>query len=110
MLPFILQLKSEANLTARSAAAATEYRKIETKGANWDELGWICVPLVVEQFGAWGQIVTELFSKLASHPFKPAACTKSSALSNLYKKLNPALVCSNGRAFHACYESSDIIH
>ena len=29
-------------------------------------LGWICVPIVLESYGAWKQIATDFVSKLAS--------------------------------------------
>ena len=46
---------SSASHTARSAVAIKEW-KIQSNGLIYDELGLICAPLVVETFGAWGQI------------------------------------------------------
>jgi hypothetical protein len=31
------------------------------------ELGWTCIPLVVESYGAWGREAVQAFSRLASH-------------------------------------------
>ena len=53
----------EAGHTASSAAGATEQRKIEENSGICDELGWSCVPLVVESFGAWGQIALKTLSR-----------------------------------------------
>ena len=35
------------------AARATEQRKHEANDTKWKELGWVCVPMVVEAY-AWG--------------------------------------------------------
>ena len=56
----------EAGLAACQAARATEQRKHEENDAKCQELGWVCVPMVVEAYGAWGTEATESFSLLAS--------------------------------------------
>lgn len=40
---------------------AGEQRKLETNSSIREELGWTCVPIVVESYGAWGQIATDVF-------------------------------------------------
>ena len=45
---------------------ATEQRKHEENDAKCKELGCVCVPMVVEAYGAWGTEAMESFSLLAS--------------------------------------------
>ena len=56
----------EAGFGAGQAARATEERKHEENDAKCKELGWVCVPMVVEAYGAWGTEAMESFSLLAS--------------------------------------------
>ena len=42
----------EAGVSAGSAALATEGRKHRANDVKCKELGWLCVPLVVETYGA----------------------------------------------------------
>ena len=53
-------------LTAGAAARATELRKHEANDGKCRELGWVCVPMVVEAYGAWGAEAMESLSCLAS--------------------------------------------
>ena len=57
---------SEAGVTAGAAAQATELRKHEANDVKCSELGWLCIPLVVESYGAGGKEAMESFSSLAS--------------------------------------------
>ena len=41
--------------------------KLLTNGPKCEELGWSCIPLVVETFGNWGKEAHLNFSMLASH-------------------------------------------
>ncbi|KAL5487257.1 hypothetical protein EMCRGX_G019836 [Ephydatia muelleri] len=50
----------EAGVSTGSAALATEGRKHRANDA-----GWLCVPLVAETYGAWGNEDVEAFSQLA---------------------------------------------
>ena len=45
---------AEAGFTGGSAAASAEVRKHIENDPKCEELGWICVPLAVEAYGAWG--------------------------------------------------------
>ena len=56
----------EAGVSAGSAALATEGRKHRANDAKCGELGWLCVPLIAEIYGAWGIEAIEAFSHLAS--------------------------------------------
>ena len=48
----------EARVSAGYAALAAEERKHVANDAKCHELGWICVPLVTESYGAWGSEAT----------------------------------------------------
>ena len=63
--PLNPSLLSEAGLTAGSAAVAAELRKHSAYDAKCSELGWTCIPLVVESYGAWGREAVQAFSRLA---------------------------------------------
>ena len=45
---------------------ATEDGKHRANDAKCGELSWLCVPLVAETYGAWGNKAMEAFSQLAS--------------------------------------------
>ena len=65
---------------------------------NVSDLGWVCIPLVVESYGALGKEALEAFfmlaSRLATSSFRP----KSMVLSELYGRLNLHLVRANVRS------------
>ena len=73
-------LLSEAGLTAGSAAIAAELRKHSANDAKCSELGWTCIPLVVESYGA------EKLSKLSQDLLHTLP---------LYGRLNLTLVRAN---------------
>ena len=52
-------------MTTGAAARITEQRKHCSNDAKCDELAWVCVPLVVESYGAWGKKDLESISQLA---------------------------------------------
>eukprot|EP00731_Ephydatia_muelleri_P033457 Em0030g14a len=56
-----------AGRTAGSAAVAAELRKHSANDAKCSELGWTCIPLVAESYGAWGSEAVQAFSRLASY-------------------------------------------
>ena len=88
----------EAGVSAGSAARATEDRKHKANDAKCDELGWLCVPLVTETYGAWGKEATEAFSQLASRIATLTCRPKSVVLSDIYGRLNLHLVRANATA------------
>ena len=56
-----------AGSASRGALVLAEERKHVANDVKCHELGWICVPLVTESYGAWGSSeVVEAFSQLAS--------------------------------------------
>eukprot|EP00731_Ephydatia_muelleri_P014995 Em0008g715a len=88
----------EAGLAAGQAARATEQRKHDENDAKCKELGWICVPMVVEAYGAWGTEAMESFSLLASHLATSSNRAKAEVLAALYGRLNLNLVRANATA------------
>ena len=66
--------------------------------AKCSDLGWVCIPLVVESYGAWGKEALEAFSMLASRLATSSSRPKSMVLSELYGRLNLHLVRANVRA------------
>ena len=96
------QVCKELNLMApnyfyKSSAVpkATEQRKHDAK---YKELGWICVPMMVEAYGAWGTEAKESFSLLVSPLATSSNRAKAEVLAALYGRLNLNLVRANATA------------
>ena len=53
--PLNANIFKEAGMTAGAAAQAAEVRKHTANGQRCTDLGWSCVPLAVELYGAWGR-------------------------------------------------------
>ena len=53
---------------SRAAARSIEQRKHKANDAKCKELGWVCVSMVMEVYGAWGAEAMESLSRLAYHP------------------------------------------
>ena len=100
---------SEAGVTAGAAAQATELRKHEANDVKCSELGWLCIPLVAESYGAWGKEAMESFSSLASRLAITSSRPKSAVLSELYGRLNLNLVRANVRAIMSRYCPQDYL-
>ena len=64
--PLHPQTLLEAGVTATAAALTTEARKHEENNPKCAELGWVCIPVVAESYGAWGKEAMQLFSTIAS--------------------------------------------
>ena len=60
----------EARVSSGSAALASEGRKHRANDAKCKELGWLCVPLVAETYGAWGNEAVEA-SRLVTLTCRP---------------------------------------
>eukprot|EP00731_Ephydatia_muelleri_P004695 Em0002g871a len=78
----------EAGVSAGSAAQATETRKHMANDAKCNELGWLCVPLVVETYRAWEKEGMDAFSQLASRLATHTCRLKSAVTFELYSRLN----------------------
>ena len=85
----------EAGLAAGQVA---EQRKHDENDAKCKELGWICVPMVVEAYGAWGTEAMESFSLLGSRLATSSNRAKAEVLAALYGRLNLNLVRANATA------------
>ena len=53
-------------MTAGAAAQAAEVRKHTANGQRCTNLGWSCIPLAVESYGAWGREAQMCFTLLAT--------------------------------------------
>ena len=82
-------------MSARSSALTTEGR---ANDAKCKELRWLCVPLVAETYGAWGNEAVEAFSQLASRLATLTYRPKSAVLRDIYGRLNLHLVRANATA------------
>ena len=78
----------EVGVLAKSAAQVTEARKHLANDPKCSELGCVCVPMVAESYGAWGEeasaIITSIASRLATSTGKP----KLVVLNDIYGRLN----------------------
>ena len=85
----------EAVMSSGVAARAAEKRKHLQNDAKCKQLGWRCIPLVVETYGAWGAEAIEVFSTVASRLAVRTNSTKPRALATLYGHLSMILVRAN---------------
>ena len=99
--PLKSNILSEASVVAGAAARQTEERKHTCNDTICSEMGWKCVPLVVETFGAWGRTAGQFFGELASRLAALSHSSKTPMLNNIYGRLSLILVRANARAFNA---------
>ncbi|KAL5497160.1 hypothetical protein EMCRGX_G013584 [Ephydatia muelleri] len=99
--PLKSNILSEAGVVAGAAARQTEERKHTCNDTICSELGWKCVPLVVETFGAWGRTAGQFFGELASRLAAQSHSSKTTMLNNIYGRLSLILFLANARAFNA---------
>ena len=92
------QVFQEACVTAGSAALATQVRKHRVNDERCRELGWVCIPLVVETYGCWGSEAIQALSRLATRLSTRQGCPKSHVCNELFGRLSLALVRANSRA------------
>ena len=85
----------EASETTGAAARTTEQRKHCSNDAKCDELAWVCVPLVVESYGAWGKEALESISQLAARLATCSSKAKSVILTELYGCLHESPPCAS---------------
>eukprot|EP00731_Ephydatia_muelleri_P013640 Em0007g950a len=85
----------EACVTAGSAALAAQIRKHRVNDERCRDLGWACIPLVVETYGCWGiQALSRLVTRLSTRQGRP----KSLMSNEIFGRLSLALVRVNSRA------------
>ena len=99
--PLNPQTLLEAGVTATGAALTTEERKHDEDDPKCSELGWVCIPVVAESYGAWGREATLLFSTIASRIATLSNKPKSVTLSDIYGRLNLQLVRANATSILA---------
>eukprot|EP00731_Ephydatia_muelleri_P033487 Em0030g44a len=83
---------SEAGVSSGAAAHASEIRKHNSNDAKCGELGWVCIPLVVETYSAWGQEAVKSFAQLASRLAIVCSKPKSVVINDLYGRLNTCII------------------
>ena len=86
------------SVTTGVAALTTELRKHSSNDTKCKELDWVCVPFVVESYGAWEKEALESISQLASRLATCSSKAKSVVLTKLYGRLNLHLVRANAIA------------
>ena len=86
--PLNADILKEAGMTASAAAQAAEVRKHTANGQRCTNLGWSCVPLAVESYGAWGREAQMCFTLLATRLAIHTTSSKSKMIFNLYSRLN----------------------
>ena len=77
------------------------HNKLSNNKANTGkcaDLGWICVPVVAESYGAWGLTARDFFSKLGSPLATSLGKSKSVVIHELYGRLSMNLVRANATA------------
>ena len=82
----------EVGVSSGAAAEASEIRKHNSNDGKCGELGWVCIPLVVETYGVWGQEAVKSFAQLASRLAITCSKPKSVITHDLYGRLNTCLV------------------
>ncbi|KAL5489052.1 hypothetical protein EMCRGX_G018098 [Ephydatia muelleri] len=99
--PLNPQTLLEAGVTATAAALTTEERKHDENDPKCSELGWVCIPVVAESYGAWGREATLLFSTIASRIATLSNKPKSVTLIDIYGRLNLQLLRANATSILA---------
>ena len=79
-------------------AKAAEHRKHTENDPKCAELGWRCVPLAVENYGAWGPEALRAFSQVASRLAIRGNTPKSKVEAELFGRLSLLLIRSNARS------------
>ena len=80
------------------SAKAAEHRKHDENDPKGAELGWRCVPLAVENYGAWGPEALKAFLQVTSRLANRGNTPKSKVVAGLYGRLNLLLIRANDRS------------
>ena len=80
---------------------SAEERKHRANDMKCAELGWSCVPLAVETYGAWGDEAQCTYSRLVSLISVGSAWPKGKVLSDIYGHLNFKLMRATAKALLA---------
>ncbi|KAL5499769.1 hypothetical protein EMCRGX_G011229 [Ephydatia muelleri] len=96
--PLNTDLILEASLASGNSAECGEVRKHAKNDEMCSELGWTCIPLVVEVYGGWGCEAQECFSRLSKRLAMQMGLSDNEALSQIYCLLGVTLMRQNARA------------
>ena len=72
--------------------------KLKANTGKCADLGWVCVPVVAESYGAWGLTARGIFSKLGSRLATSLGKSKSVVIHELYRRSSMNLVRVNATA------------
>ena len=95
--PLDTDLILEASMASGNSAECGEAGKHAKNDETCSELGWTCIPLVVEVYGGWGCEAQECFSKLRKRLAMQMGLSDSEALSQIYCLLGVTLMRQNAR-------------
>ncbi|KAL5484746.1 hypothetical protein EMCRGX_G021296 [Ephydatia muelleri] len=90
----------EAGVSSGSAALASEGRKHRANDAKCKELGWLCVPLIANTYGAWGNEAVEPSPRLATLTCRPKLAVLRDIYGRLSLHLLRAILIRFGHRFH----------
>ena len=88
--PLNTDLILEASLVSGNSAECGKVRKPAKNDEMFSELGWTCIPLVVEVYGGWGCEAQECFSRLSKRLAMQMGLSDNEALSQIYCLVNAA--------------------
>ena len=80
------------------SAKSAEHRKHTENDPKCVELGWRCIPLAVESYGAWGPEASKAFSQVATRLAIRGNTPKAKIVAELYGRLSLLLVRANARS------------
>ena len=78
-------------MSSGAAAEASEIMMHNSNDVKCGDLGQVCIPLVVETYGVWGQEAVKSFAQLASQLAITCSKSKSVITRDLYNRLNTCL-------------------
>ena len=96
--PHNTDLILEVSLASGNSAECGEVGKHAKNDEMCSELGWTCIPLVVEAYGGWGREAQECFSRLSKRLVMQMGLSDNEALSQIYCLLGITLMRHNARA------------
>ena len=74
----------EAGMFQGVSAKSAEHRKHTENDPKFVELGWRCIPLAVESYGAWGPEASKAFSQVATRLAIRGNTPKAKIVAELY--------------------------
>ena len=107
--PLNANILKEAGMAAGAAAQAAEVRKHTANGQRCTNLGWSCIPLAVESYGAWGREAQMCFTLFATRLAVHNSSSKSKMIFERYSRLNLALTRSIARAITRSFNLVDFV-